>query len=106
MVTSNLLLRQAFGPQALEEQVEAELQAERAAAEAEADRVKAAIEEKRREREQVEAALRAAVRSQTWPQGPLRGYYHVCCVTKLNMLICMPLVCVQQTSASLASCGG
>ncbi len=43
--------------------MEAELQAERAAAEAEADRVKAAIEEKRREREQVEAALRTAVRS-------------------------------------------
>ncbi len=52
----------APGTQALEEQVEAELQAERAAAEAEADRVKAAIEEKQREREQVEAALRTAVR--------------------------------------------
>ncbi len=43
--------------------MEAELQAERAAAEAEADRVKAAIEEKRREREEVEAALRIAVRA-------------------------------------------
>ena len=49
--------------QALEEQVEAELQAERAAAEAEADRVKAAIEAKRREREEVEAAVRTAVRA-------------------------------------------
>ena len=57
--------------QALEEQVEAELQAERAAAEAEADRVKAAIEEKRREREQVEAALRTAVRiSCPWRHRP------------------------------------
>ena len=51
--------------------MEAELQAERAAAEAEADRVKAAIEDKRREREQVEAALRTAVRLTRWHTGLL-----------------------------------
>ena len=60
--------------QALEEQVEKELQAERAAAEAEADRVKAAIEEKRREREQVEAALRTAVRSRRCWRMPLTQF--------------------------------
>ena len=48
--------------QALEQEVEAELQAERAAAEVEAARVKAAIQAKQAEWEAAEAAAKAVVR--------------------------------------------